>query len=1085
MFSLSMHMSRPIQWLSFAAMLLGLSTVVHAQTVSHASHAPVSPDFAQPLVTSASGNLTIVGAGYLQNPGGVAVDTAGNVYIADTLGDRIQKVPADGSGPTTFAGQFSNPGFSGDNGPATSAQLNQPSGLAFDAAGNLYIADKLNNRIRMVAAATGNITTVAGNGTAGFSGDGGPATGAELTSPTGVALDASANLYIADSGNAAVRKVAAGTGTITTAAGIGGSPGYSGDGGAATSAQLYSPNSVALDSSGNLYIADSSDPSVRKVSVGGTISTVAGDGVHTTYTGDGGSAASSTLYPFGVAVDSNGNLYVACGNNANNNRVVKIAGGTITTVAGTGTPDVPQQGLATASPLNGPQAVAVDSSNNIYIADTGNNDVEKVTFAGTSTPTVTVTPASFSVTTAQTLTVAVVVSGGTGTATATGSVVLSGGGYTSPVTTLGSGDATITIAPGALAPGSDVLTVKYTPDTASSSIYSGATGTSPAVDVTAAVPDVTVSTSAASISQAQPLTVSIAVSDGSTSPTPTGSVTLSSGSYTSAATTLSSGNASIVVPGGSLGVGTVTLSVTYTPDSASSSIYEFATGMALQVVTGASNVTPTVTVTPSASSITTAQPLTISVVVGTASGKPVPTGTVTLASGTYTAPPATLANGSASFTLPAGALPLGADTITVSYAPDTAGSANYNSSSGTTQVTVSAPAKITPTVQVTPSATSITVAQQLSVAISVLGGDGNPATTGSVVLAGGGYTSAVTPLTRTAATITIPYGLLAIGDDTLTVSYTPDTGSASTYNSATGTTVVTVSTIPLSTPSVTITFNPPITNTGVPTTATVALSGTPSPSGTVILTGGSYTSSPATLSLVGQATFTIPAGALPAGVDTLSAAYTPDGPGSTVYNPVTGTATLKVEPAGDFVVSNSGSSITISPGATSGNTSAITITPAAGFVGQINLSCTVTTSLSIYTDIVTCGLGSGGTTTTSVAVNGSPVTTTLTVQSTAPAGTSTARSLNPFVIGGGAALAGVILFGIPARRRGWQMLFSILLLGATFGLTLGCSSNSSSSGTGTKTDTGTTPGPYLVTVTGVDAATGSLTSVNTVNVIVN
>src|SRR5438445_557628 len=198
----------------------------------------------------------------------------------------VLAVPALSQSINTVAGNgFS--GFAGDGGAATSASLNFPEGAALDTRGNLYIADYDNHRIRKVAAATGIITTVAGNGSPGFAGDGGAATSASLFRPTGVALDASGNLYVADQDNYRVRKVAAATGIITTVAGNG-SPTFAGDGGAATSASLNSPTGVALDASGNLYIADTGNHRIRKVAATtGVITTVAG-GCSTR--GDGGGA---------------------------------------------------------------------------------------------------------------------------------------------------------------------------------------------------------------------------------------------------------------------------------------------------------------------------------------------------------------------------------------------------------------------------------------------------------------------------------------------------------------------------------------------------------------------------------------------------------------------------------------------------------------------------------------------------------------------------------------------------------------------------------------------------------------------------
>jgi len=198
------------------------------------------------------------------------------------------------------------PGLSGDYGPAASAEFNDPVGVAVDTAGNLYIADRGNNRIRKVS--NGVITTVVGNGTQGLSGDNDPATSAELNYPLGVAVDSAGNLYIADQGNNRIRKVS--NGVITTVAGNGTTVGSLGDNGPATSAQLYFPDSVAVDSAGNLYIADAGNNRIRKVS-NGVITTVAGNGMFG-YSGDNGPAASAWLcWPQGVAVDSAGNVYIA------------------------------------------------------------------------------------------------------------------------------------------------------------------------------------------------------------------------------------------------------------------------------------------------------------------------------------------------------------------------------------------------------------------------------------------------------------------------------------------------------------------------------------------------------------------------------------------------------------------------------------------------------------------------------------------------------------------------------------------------------------------------------------------------------
>jgi sugar lactone lactonase YvrE len=307
---------------------------------------------------------------FLSHPQGLAVDSAGNLYIADTGNCRIRKV--SNGVITTVAGigcNYSYEGgdpFSGDGGPATSAQLSGPWGVALDSAGNLYIGDGPD--IRKIS--NGVITTVAGNGTTGFSGDGGPATSAQLSEPYGVAVDSSGNLYISDSGNNRIRKVS--NGVITTVAGDG-MEGYSGDGGPATSAWLYNPYRVAVDSAGSTYIAETSpyldigNDRIRKVS-NGVITTVAGNGT-TGFSGDGGPASSAELDQVdGVAVDSAGNLYISDGGNG---RIRKVSNGVITTVAGNGTGGYSGDGGPATDAELSPDGIAVDSSGNLYIADTG------------------------------------------------------------------------------------------------------------------------------------------------------------------------------------------------------------------------------------------------------------------------------------------------------------------------------------------------------------------------------------------------------------------------------------------------------------------------------------------------------------------------------------------------------------------------------------------------------------------------------------------------------------------------------------------------------------------------------------------
>ena len=305
----------------------------------------------------------------LNDPDGVNFDASGNMYIADVLNNVIRKVDPAGN-ITTVAGN-GTAGFSGDGGPATAAELHGPFGVTPDSAGNLYIQDTLNARIRRVDATTGIITTIAGNGTSGLSGDGGPATAAEVSQVQGSRFDAAGNLYVAQCGPAAIRKIDT-AGIITTVAGTG-IDGFSGDGGPATSAQLNCASGVVTDAAGDFFIADYLNNRIRKVDAAGIITTIAGTGTPG-FTGDGGPALSAEInLPNDVDLDAAGNLYIA---DSGNNRVRKIdTTGVITTVVG---------GLnnAGSAGINAPSALALDTAGNVYFSDSGNNAVREVFPAG-------------------------------------------------------------------------------------------------------------------------------------------------------------------------------------------------------------------------------------------------------------------------------------------------------------------------------------------------------------------------------------------------------------------------------------------------------------------------------------------------------------------------------------------------------------------------------------------------------------------------------------------------------------------------------------------------------------------------------
>ena len=292
------------------------------------------------ITTVAGGGTTDLGDGgpatdatFSSHPMRVTGDCAGNLYVTDAHHARIRRIDAATNTITTVAGCGAE-GYSGDGGPAVHAQLASPHGTALDRHGNLHIADLKNNRIRKVEAETGVITTVAGNSEHGYSGDGSAATDAMLASPIAVTCNDNDDLYIADHRNSRIRKVNAATGTITTVAGTG-EQGYSGDGGPATQAAISLPRDVALDPDGSLYIADGANNRIRKVNPNGTISTVAGTG-RAEFSSDVGPAHKASLsMPYSITLDRDANLYVV---DTGNYRVRKIdkATGIITTVAGNG-----------------------------------------------------------------------------------------------------------------------------------------------------------------------------------------------------------------------------------------------------------------------------------------------------------------------------------------------------------------------------------------------------------------------------------------------------------------------------------------------------------------------------------------------------------------------------------------------------------------------------------------------------------------------------------------------------------------------------------------------------------------------------
>jgi sugar lactone lactonase YvrE len=307
----------------------------------------------------------------ISSPCSIVFDTAGNLFIADFGNNRIRKINPSGI-ISTVAGN-GNYSYNGDGIQATSAALNAKS-VALDKAGNLYIGDFGNNRIRKVNS-SGVISTIAGTGVAGFGGDGGPALSAQISGPVGLAFDTAGNLFFSDVFNNRIRKID-NAGGITTIAGNG-TQGFAGDGGLATAAEIYESGGITFDTIGNLYFPDYHNYRIRKINLSGIISTVAGNGT-SGLSGDGGLATAAELRPSDLTFDKAGNLYVA---DYGNNRIRKIDNsGIITTIAGGGSIYPGDGGPATSANLSGTSGVAIDKTGStLYLSDYYYNLIQRVT----------------------------------------------------------------------------------------------------------------------------------------------------------------------------------------------------------------------------------------------------------------------------------------------------------------------------------------------------------------------------------------------------------------------------------------------------------------------------------------------------------------------------------------------------------------------------------------------------------------------------------------------------------------------------------------------------------------------------------
>jgi len=602
-------------------------------------------------------------------PAATVFDAAGNLYFVETGNHAVRRFSTTGV-ITTVAGTGVE-GFAGDGGLASAAVLDSPAGLALDSSGNLYIADTHNQRIREVSVSTGLISTIAGTGVAGYSGDGGLASAAKLDLPTALAIDATGNLYIADTDNHRVRKIAPSSGVITTVAGNG-VEGFAGDGGVATAASIDSPNGLALDPAGDLYIADTHNGRVRMVSATtGLISTIAGTGVTggnvQSFGGDGAAANSAGLaLPRGLTMDSAGDLYIA---DSANHRIRKVAasGGVINTVTGQGTENFAGDNApAVAANLDTPRSVAISPGGLLTLADTHNQRLRQLDAMPTPGPDIHTIAGLGASSTWTTLSLAgsLVISYGSGSVTATLTAATTASGSVTFLDTNGGTQTTLgmsvlnsdvaTYSTSALAAGVHSIVATYAGDATHVAAQSSALG------VTVMPLDVTATPNAASILYGQAL------------PTFSGTLTgvlpqdegMVMASYISTATALSP-------------VGLYPISAATLTGSAAGS-YSLTTNTMIVNL----SITPAPTLTglaTSTSSSAVGVPVTLTVA-ATSTTSGVPTGSVTLLDGSTALSTQTLTAGAAKFVI--NSLTQGSHNLSATYSGDT----NFLPSSSTTEL---------------------------------------------------------------------------------------------------------------------------------------------------------------------------------------------------------------------------------------------------------------------------------------------------------------------------------------------------------------------------------------------------------------
>ncbi len=900
--------------------------------------------------------------------GGVALDKANDIYVTDPCLQTVYEISASTGKATLFAGNGQS-GGAGDGGPAINAEIaiTGSSGIALDSLGNVYIADTYNNRVRVINAQTGVITTFAGTEVAGYSGDGGAATSAKLNEPEGLAFDAQGNLYIADSNNDIVRMVSAQTGDISTVAGTPQSDGYSGDGGLATSAALEAPQAVALDSAGNLYIGDLGYR-IREVAKStGAIATIAGNGDYGA-TGDGGSALNAQIVPGFMVTDAQGNLYLS--DVGAGVREISATTGNISTVVGDGYEAYwGDDGPPTNAALFFPAGIAFDSAGDLIVADSDNENIREVAPA-VATPTF--SPAAGSYTGTQTVNISDATTGAkiyyttNGDTPTTSSTV-----YSEPITV----SSTETIQA--------IAVLGYNTSGLGSAAYT--------INGVQQVATPTFLPVAGTYTSAQTVTISDATAGATIYYTTNGTTpTTNSTVYTSPITVSSSETIEAIAAASG-----------YSNSAVASAAYTINIPVAA-----------TPTFLPVAGTYTSAQTVTIS-------------DATTGATIYYTTNGTTPTTNSTVYTSP----------ITVSSSETieaiAAASGYSNSAVASAAYTINIPVAATPTFL--PVAGTYTSAQTVTI---------SDATTGATIYY---TTNGTTPTTSSA----VYNGPITVSSSETIEAIAIATGyTNSAVASATYTINIPVAAIPTFSPAAgnyTSAQSVAIYDTTTGATIYYTTDGTTPTTGSTVYSG----SNPIAV----NSSETIKAIAVAGG-------YTNSAVGSAAYT-ISGSFSA---PGG-----SSSESISIQPGAETGNTATISVVALNGFSGTVNLTCAITPTAA--NDPPTCSLSP-----TSVTLSGTTAqSSTLTVNTTAA--TSSYNQPLFWRRAGGVAFALVLFFAMPRRRRNWLTMV-ILLAIVVAGGAMGCGGKSSKSGG----NSGTSAGTYTVTVTGTSGSNSATITTVTLTV---